>query len=211
MPVFGSIPLVHVTFDTAFETVKHSIVTMRGCFGGCTFCSITEHEGRIIQSRSAPNVLREVRALSRMVRTDVLIPPKGDARSAMEALLGVAAAEPGLDRTAPPPKVDFLKVDAGGTLLRLSATCTSLSFDSQMKMRSSIFTTVSAIGTLKYRPGFSTMVWISPTLVFLIPGRFYLVAIVVMTFLWSMVRQYANQSPHDANWNSAVIGEHSER
>jgi uncharacterized radical SAM protein YgiQ len=50
----------------AFETVKHSIVTMRGCFGGCTFCSITEHEGRIIQSRSAENVLREVRALSRM-------------------------------------------------------------------------------------------------------------------------------------------------
>jgi uncharacterized radical SAM protein YgiQ len=50
----------------AFETVKNSIVTMRGCFGGCTFCSITEHEGRIIQSRSEENVLREVRALSRM-------------------------------------------------------------------------------------------------------------------------------------------------
>jgi uncharacterized radical SAM protein YgiQ len=50
----------------AFETIKHSIVTMRGCFGGCTFCSITEHEGRIIQSRSADSVLREVRALSRM-------------------------------------------------------------------------------------------------------------------------------------------------
>jgi uncharacterized radical SAM protein YgiQ len=50
----------------AFETVKHSIVTMRGCFGGCTFCSITEHEGRIIQSRSAESVLREVRALRRM-------------------------------------------------------------------------------------------------------------------------------------------------
>jgi uncharacterized radical SAM protein YgiQ len=50
----------------AFETVKHSIVTMRGCFGGCTFCSITEHEGRIIQSRSQASVLREVRALSRM-------------------------------------------------------------------------------------------------------------------------------------------------
>ncbi len=50
----------------AFETVKHSIVTMRGCFGGCTFCSITEHEGRIIQSRSEESVLREVRALTRM-------------------------------------------------------------------------------------------------------------------------------------------------
>jgi uncharacterized radical SAM protein YgiQ len=50
----------------AYETVKHSIVTMRGCFGGCTFCSITEHEGRIIQSRSAGSILREVRALRRM-------------------------------------------------------------------------------------------------------------------------------------------------
>jgi uncharacterized radical SAM protein YgiQ len=50
----------------AFETVKESIVTMRGCFGGCTFCSITEHEGRIIQSRSQNSVLREVRALRRM-------------------------------------------------------------------------------------------------------------------------------------------------
>jgi uncharacterized radical SAM protein YgiQ len=50
----------------AYETVKHSIVAMRGCFGGCTFCSITEHEGRVIQSRSAESILREVRALRRM-------------------------------------------------------------------------------------------------------------------------------------------------
>jgi uncharacterized radical SAM protein YgiQ len=50
----------------AHETVKHSIVTMRGCFGGCSFCSITEHEGRVIQSRSAESVLREVRALTRL-------------------------------------------------------------------------------------------------------------------------------------------------
>ncbi len=50
----------------AYETVKHSVVTMRGCFGGCTFCSITEHEGRIIQSRSESSVLREIRALRRM-------------------------------------------------------------------------------------------------------------------------------------------------
>jgi uncharacterized radical SAM protein YgiQ len=50
----------------AYETVKHSVVTMRGCFGGCTFCSITEHEGRVIQSRSAESILREVRALRRM-------------------------------------------------------------------------------------------------------------------------------------------------
>jgi uncharacterized radical SAM protein YgiQ len=50
----------------AYDTVKHSIVTMRGCFGGCTFCGITEHEGRIIQSRSEQSVLKEVRELSRM-------------------------------------------------------------------------------------------------------------------------------------------------
>jgi uncharacterized radical SAM protein YgiQ len=39
---------------------------MRGCFGGCTFCSITEHEGRVIQSRSAESVLGEIRELRRM-------------------------------------------------------------------------------------------------------------------------------------------------
>jgi uncharacterized radical SAM protein YgiQ len=50
----------------AYETIKHSIVTMRGCFGGCTFCSITEHEGRIIQSRSSESILKEVRALRRL-------------------------------------------------------------------------------------------------------------------------------------------------
>jgi uncharacterized radical SAM protein YgiQ len=50
----------------AYETVKHSVVLMRGCFGGCTFCSITEHEGRVIQSRSADSVLRELRQLRRM-------------------------------------------------------------------------------------------------------------------------------------------------
>jgi uncharacterized radical SAM protein YgiQ len=49
----------------AYDTVKHSLVLMRGCFGGCTFCSITEHEGRVIQNRSAESVLREVRALRR--------------------------------------------------------------------------------------------------------------------------------------------------
>ena len=61
--------LPHWSYDEsvpAYETVKHSIVTMRGCFGGCTFCSITEHEGRVIQSRSAESILREVRALRRM-------------------------------------------------------------------------------------------------------------------------------------------------
>ena len=48
----------------AFETVKDSVTIMRGCFGGCTFCSITAHEGRIIQSRSKESVLTELRQLA---------------------------------------------------------------------------------------------------------------------------------------------------
>jgi uncharacterized radical SAM protein YgiQ len=44
----------------AYEMIKTSVMIMRGCFGGCTFCSITEHEGRIIQSRSKDSVLREI-------------------------------------------------------------------------------------------------------------------------------------------------------
>ncbi|MEZ5526539.1 MAG: YgiQ family radical SAM protein [Gammaproteobacteria bacterium] len=44
----------------AYEMIKTSVNIMRGCFGGCTFCSITEHEGRIIQSRSEESVLREI-------------------------------------------------------------------------------------------------------------------------------------------------------
>jgi len=44
----------------AYEMIKTSVNIMRGCFGGCTFCSITEHEGRIIQSRSQTSILREI-------------------------------------------------------------------------------------------------------------------------------------------------------
>ena len=44
----------------AWEMIRFSINIMRGCFGGCTFCSITEHEGRIIQSRSESSILREI-------------------------------------------------------------------------------------------------------------------------------------------------------
>ncbi len=48
----------------ALEVVKDSVQIMRGCFGGCTFCSITAHEGRIIQSRSQQSVLGEIRRMS---------------------------------------------------------------------------------------------------------------------------------------------------
>jgi uncharacterized radical SAM protein YgiQ len=44
----------------AWEMIRFSINIMRGCFGGCTFCSITEHEGRIIQSRSEESIVREM-------------------------------------------------------------------------------------------------------------------------------------------------------
>ncbi|WP_255988439.1 YgiQ family radical SAM protein [Chitinolyticbacter albus] len=44
----------------AWEMIRFSINIMRGCFGGCTFCSITEHEGRIIQSRSEDSILQEI-------------------------------------------------------------------------------------------------------------------------------------------------------
>ncbi|MGB1701263.1 MAG: YgiQ family radical SAM protein, partial [Nannocystaceae bacterium] len=44
----------------AYEMIKTSIMINRGCFGGCSFCSITEHEGRIIQSRSPDSIIREI-------------------------------------------------------------------------------------------------------------------------------------------------------
>jgi uncharacterized radical SAM protein YgiQ len=47
----------------AWEMIRFSVNIMRGCFGGCTFCSITEHEGRIIQSRSEASVIAEIEAI----------------------------------------------------------------------------------------------------------------------------------------------------
>jgi uncharacterized radical SAM protein YgiQ len=47
----------------AWEMIRFSVAIQRGCFGGCTFCSITEHEGRIIQSRSEASVLREIETI----------------------------------------------------------------------------------------------------------------------------------------------------
>ena len=53
----------HSTKIPAWEMIRFSVNIMRGCFGGCTFCSITEHEGRIIQSRSEESVIREIEAI----------------------------------------------------------------------------------------------------------------------------------------------------
>ncbi|WP_390821195.1 YgiQ family radical SAM protein [Tuwongella immobilis] len=48
----------------AFEMIKDSVTIMRGCFGGCTFCSITAHQGRIIQSRSHQSIVNEVKKMA---------------------------------------------------------------------------------------------------------------------------------------------------
>jgi uncharacterized radical SAM protein YgiQ len=53
-PIYGSARI------PAYDMIKTSVNIMRGCFGGCTFCSITEHEGRIIQSRSEESILKEI-------------------------------------------------------------------------------------------------------------------------------------------------------
>ena len=59
---FARVP--HPTYGDAripaYEMIRFSVNIMRGCFGGCTFCSITEHEGRIIQNRSEESILEEV-------------------------------------------------------------------------------------------------------------------------------------------------------
>jgi uncharacterized radical SAM protein YgiQ len=47
----------------AYEMIRFSIAIQRGCFGGCTFCSITEHEGRIIQNRSEDSIIREIETI----------------------------------------------------------------------------------------------------------------------------------------------------
>lgn len=49
--------------NPAWEMIRFSVNIMRGCFGGCSFCSITEHEGRIIQSRSEDSIVREIETI----------------------------------------------------------------------------------------------------------------------------------------------------
>ena len=47
----------------AYEMIRFSVTIQRGCFGGCTFCSITEHEGRIIQNRSTDSIIHEIETI----------------------------------------------------------------------------------------------------------------------------------------------------
>jgi uncharacterized radical SAM protein YgiQ len=56
-PFYGDVKI------PAYEMIRFSVTIQRGCFGGCTFCSITEHEGRIIQNRSEGSILREIETI----------------------------------------------------------------------------------------------------------------------------------------------------
>ncbi|HVV49416.1 MAG TPA: YgiQ family radical SAM protein, partial [Polyangia bacterium] len=56
-PVYGGAKI------PAYDMIRFSVTIMRGCFGGCTFCSITEHEGRVIQNRSEGSILKEIAAV----------------------------------------------------------------------------------------------------------------------------------------------------
>ena len=59
----GRIPSYGEAKIPAYHMIRFSVAIQRGCFGGCTFCSITEHEGRIIQSRSEDSVIREIETI----------------------------------------------------------------------------------------------------------------------------------------------------
>jgi uncharacterized radical SAM protein YgiQ len=71
MDFFYGIPYTrrpHPTYKEpipAFQVIKDSVTIMRGCFGGCTYCSITTHQGRINQSRSKESVIREIETMAR--------------------------------------------------------------------------------------------------------------------------------------------------
>ena len=56
-PAYGSAKI------PAYEMIRFSINIMRGCFGGCSFCSITEHEGRVIQNRSEDSIIKEIETI----------------------------------------------------------------------------------------------------------------------------------------------------
>jgi uncharacterized radical SAM protein YgiQ len=56
-PIYGKADI------PAYKMIRFSIAIQRGCFGGCTFCSITEHEGRIIQNRSENSIVKEIETI----------------------------------------------------------------------------------------------------------------------------------------------------
>ena len=59
------------------EQVRGSITTARGCFGGCAFCSLTEHQGRVVQSRSVGSIVAEARAVAAAPETHGIVTDLG--------------------------------------------------------------------------------------------------------------------------------------
>jgi radical SAM superfamily enzyme YgiQ (UPF0313 family) len=76
---------------------------MRGCFGGCTFCSITEHEGRIIQSRSEESILREIEAIRD--KTPGFTGVISDLGGPTANMYRLACKDPEIESSLPPPEL----------------------------------------------------------------------------------------------------------
>jgi len=70
----------------AFQVIKDSVVIMRGCFGGCTYCSITTHQGRIIQSRSRQSIVREVQQIGARAESKGIVSDLGGPTANMYAM-----------------------------------------------------------------------------------------------------------------------------
>ncbi len=72
----------------AFEMIKNSVTIMRGCFGGCSFCSIALHQGRFVESRTEESVLREIERIARSDRFDGTISDIGGPTANMYRMCG---------------------------------------------------------------------------------------------------------------------------
>jgi uncharacterized radical SAM protein YgiQ len=85
----------------AYEVVQHSIQIVRGCFGGCSFCSLGAHQGRIIQSRSLPSVLAEVGRVAAEAGSSGIISDLGGPTANMYAMrCGAPEAQRACRRTS---------------------------------------------------------------------------------------------------------------
>lgn len=73
----------------AWEMIRHSVSTHAGCFGGCSFCSISAHQGKFISSRSASSVLKEVEEISRMHDFSGYVSDLGGPSANMYAMKGI--------------------------------------------------------------------------------------------------------------------------
>jgi len=88
----------------AYEMIRFSVNIMRGCFGGCTFCSITEHEGRIIQSRSHESILAEIEDMKKVPGFTGVVSDLGGPTANMYRL---ACKDPEIERHCRKPSCVF--------------------------------------------------------------------------------------------------------